>query len=581
MKKLFLSVIFALLIIPAFAGATVHDWQIENFESDIEIEDTGYVLVEETIRVDFDTQKHGIFRGIPYEYQNRDDSSFYTEIELVSITRDGSSEMYAEYSDNGYKIFKIGDPDRTITGAHVYRIVYRVKGVLANHDGFDELYWNTTGFWGVPIENASATIRLPGDVDIIQSACFYGAYGSNVPCRGIDAPPGSVGFAVLGTLAPNEGMTVAVGFTPGLIPILKGEAPPSPFTFATLITFVISLILVLSGVLYVLWKHGRDWMFVKPDSVEKKLLPPFAYEAITPEYSPPEDLRPAEIGLLQDETADTVDISATIVHLASMGYLTIEKRETFKILDFALRDYTLTKKKEPDTNLRKYEHMLLSALFKDSSSVKLKDLKNNFYEDLKDIKEELYREGMRKNMFEENPQKVRRKYAIIGTVGLSIGFTLFSLGIGRTQPSLVGLGLSIALGGLIMAIGSHFMSRRTARGRELWRKVRGYELFIEKAEKYRARFYEEKNLFFEVLPYAIVFGLAQKLSDAFEQMEVEPESPSWYIGSGAFEPSAFASDMRGFSSTVSNTMASTPSSSGSGGGGFSGGGFGGGGGGSW
>ncbi|MDX1607771.1 MAG: DUF2207 domain-containing protein, partial [Candidatus Spechtbacterales bacterium] len=315
--------------------------------------------------------------------------------------------------------------------------------------------------------------------------------------------------------------------------------------------------------------------------VEEKILPFFHYEPITPEYTPPKDLRPAEIGLLQDESADTLDISATIVHLASMGYLIIEKRETFKILSFTLHDYVLTKKKDADDNLRAYEKKLLNALFSDKDSVHLKDLKNSFYEDLKDIKEELYKEGVRKNFFEQHPKKVRTKYALIGAGGIFLGIAIFGIGLGTITPVFTGIGLGLFISGIIMTISSRFMSRRSAEGRELWRQVRGYELFIETAEKERARFYENEGLFFEVLPYAIVFGLAQKLSDAFEKMEIQPESPSWYVGPGAFNASAFASDMRGFSSTVSNTMASTPSSSGSGGGGFSGGGFGGGGGGSW
>lgn len=586
MRKFLIFPFIIFFLFPATSGATSHDWDIRFFSSDIVVEETGHVLITETIEANFQTQKHGIFRDIPYQYANDDGSTLYTEIDVVSVGRDGASEMYDEYTDSGYIVLKIGDPDRTMRGTHTYEITYRATGVLRAFGGYDELYWNATGFWDVPIATAVATVTLPpGEGDIIQINCYAGAHGAQEEC-GTSRDKiydNKMLFNYIGGLQPGEGMTIAVGYTPGLVPILTAEAPPSPFTRITLIWFLAVLIPAILGVFYLMWSRGRDWVFLKPGSVERRRLPLFAYEAITPEYSPPEGLRPAEIGLLQDESSDTLDISATIVHLASMEYLTIEKKETFKLFKIILHDYVLTKKKEADGHLRKYEAKLLNALFKDGDSVKLKDLRNTFYMDLKEIKEELYKEGVRKNMFEKDPKKVRTKYAFVGVIGIFAGFFIFGFGIGTVTSFAVGVGLALVLSGFVVAVSSKFMSRRTARGRELYRQARGYKLFIETAEKHRARFYEEQGLFFEVLPYAIVFGAAQKLSDAFEKMGIEPPSPSWYVGPGVFNASAFASDMRSFSSTVSNTMASSPSSSGSGsgGGGFSGGGFGGGGGGSW
>lgn len=79
-----------------------------------------------------------------------------------------------------------------------------------------------------------------------------------------------------------------------------------------------------------------------------------------------------------------------------------------------------------------------------------------------------------------------------------------------------------------------------------------------------------------ILPYAIVFGVAEKFAKAFEKMGIEPQQPSWYVGSRPFNAVVFGGSMSSFSSSIGTAMAATP-----GGSSFSGGGFGGGGGGSW
>ncbi|HVT00918.1 MAG TPA: hypothetical protein VHE53_01625, partial [Patescibacteria group bacterium] len=136
--------------------------------------------------------------------------------------------------------------------------------------------------------------------------------------------------------------------------------------------------------------------------------------------------------------------------------------------------------------------------------------------------------------------------------------------------------------GIVFIIFSRFMPRRTALGREMYRRIKGYRLFIDKAENYRQKFFEKRNMFNEILPYVIVFGLTKKFAKALDKMGVKPNNPTWYYGAHSFNPILFSDNINSFSNSVSRSIASAPSSSGfSSGGGFSGGGFGGGGGGSW
>ena len=90
-------------------------------------------------------------------------------------------------------------------------------------------------------------------------------------------------------------------------------------------------------------------------------------------------------------------------------------------------------------------------------------------------------------------------------------------------------------------------------------------------------------MFEEYLPYAMVFGVADKWVKAFG--DKLSQSPDWYEGQAAFNAGYFANSLNSFTSDMSSAS-SPPNSGASGGssgfsGGFSGGGFGGGGGGSW
>jgi uncharacterized membrane protein len=144
----------------------------------------------------------------------------------------------------------------------------------------------------------------------------------------------------------------------------------------------------------------------------------------------------------------------------------------------------------------------------------------------------------------------------------------------------------LLVAGILFTFGAYWSPQRTAKGTAVLRHTEGFRRFINESEKERARFAEQKNLFSEYLPYAIVFGATGKWAAAFSGLDDQPpDTSSWYISSTAFTFVAFSSAIDGFTVSTSGTLTSTPpstsGSSGFSGGGFSGGGAGGGGGGSW
>lgn len=580
--------LFGFMVAPQPAQAA-EDWVINDFHANLTVQSTGKVLVEEQIKLNFnDLQKHGIFRDLPYVYANTEGTKTYTSLEITAVERNGQGEPYATDKNSQNLRLKIGDADKEISGEQQYTIRYEATGIILDFTDYDELYWNVTGDqWEVPIEKASATLTLPQSA-ALQSSCYEGESGSQAQCQ-VSGDQQTIHFASTQPLEPGEGMTVATGFTNDLVPILTVAAPKTVadilFTPQTAGSFGLVL---LAGLLLLIrrwWQVGRDrWhgRTANPDLTGAgQTMPLFSQETIVAEYEPPAHLRPAELGVLVDERADTLDVTATIIDLASRGYLTITeipKKWLFGSVDYQLDRLKKTKQED---KLLPYEQTLLDALFADGASVKLSALKNTFYEDLAAVKEQLYKDITNRDFFQGNPNAVRGTY-----IGIGIGIVVVGLGLTVLAASmlidwLLGGGAGLVIVGLITAISAFAMPRRTALGRVLYRQALGYKLFIETAEKHRAQFAEKENLFNEILPYAIVFGLTEKFARAMKDLGITPPQPSWYIGTHPFNATVFASDINTFSQSLSTAIASTPSSSGSGGGGFSGGGFGGGGGGSW
>ena len=603
---LYILLPFILLFSSSFAFAS-DDWKISSMASAIIIQEDGLVRITETIAADFGAvPKHGIYRYIPVGYRASDGKTLTIEITVNSVTDGEKPLAYATKYTDGNMSLKIGNPDKTFSGKQIYVIDYTVRGILRAFPNYDELYWNVTGNkWGVVIERASATVSLPKE-GIVQMSCYVGGNGTNNYCDSKKTSENAANFSWPKPLQKGEEMTVALGFAKNMIPLLPPlaeDVPPinNAATFsalAFLLSFAGTLLLCITAFSRLWQAKGRD------ANSSGETAPIFGKETIIAEYESPLGLRPGEIGALIDETADTVDITATIIDLASRGFLTIE--EIPKKWFLGNTDYKLAKTSLADEKLLGYEKTLLHALFKgrnDTSlssflqvfaneqkslsqkkeeSVKISDLKNSFYKDLAEIKKELYLAVAEKKLFVENPQTVRMKYMGFALAMVVAGMILATFTGPLQGGTFSGMGLGLIFSGVIFFIvAQKAMPKKTPLGYETYLKAEGYKLFISETEKHRAVFYEKQNMFMEVLPYAIVFGVAKQYAKAMKDMGIKPPEPAWYHGTAPFNAAFFATNMGDLSKSIGAAMASAPGGSGSGGGGFSGGGFGGGGGGSW
>jgi len=593
------SISGVLAFAPSVASAAASE-SIPSYDVQITIQPNGDLSIVETIEYDFGTQPHhGIYRDIPtrVRYDDRYDREYPLRVDDVSGSADTPVDYTIEDAGGGMTRIKIGDPDRTITGVHTYRIAYTVQGAMNAFDSHDELYWNAIGDeWSTTIEQATARVTAPGAITDV--ACFAGSGGSGLPCDGAQAR-GTTARFTQGRLFPYEALTVVVGVQKGAVtvapPILQerwtvGRAFRLNGVTGTASGLVLLLGCGLFG--YVVWTRGRDRRY-QGSQVDQVMgnphggtqrVPIGEGDAAAPvEFGPPEGIRPGQVGTLVDERANTLDVSATIVDLAVRGYLVIQ--EIPKEGLFGKPDWRLVRLEAPADALMPYERLLLDGLFRDGGDVTLSSLRTTFAERLHTVEDSLYSDAKQQGWFTARPDKVRGRWALAG-----FGLTAVAIGIAVALAMFTGLGLvgvALVLVGLLFLFGAKRMPARTAKGTAMLRRVRGFRQVIETADRYFAQWAEQENVFPKMLPYAIVFGLTEKWAGAFASLAQDPTTTpamAWYVPHQAGSLGSFAESIDGFTVATSGTIASTPAGSGSsgfGGGGFSGGGGGGGGGGSW
>jgi uncharacterized protein (TIGR04222 family) len=574
--------------------------RIDDYAVQLHVQPLGELEVIEQITYDFGaTPHHGIFRDIPtrLRFDDRYDRLYELRVDSVTVRPDASADYTIEDAGGGMTRIKIGDPDATVTGVHVYTIAYTVRGAMNTFSDHDELYWNAIGpSWSVPIDRATVQVNGPGD--IVGAACFTGPTGSTLACDRAATRANEAAFAQR-SMFPYQALTVVIGFPKGAVadasPILQERWSVQRAFLADAQHAVPAAAILLAGLGvfgFLVWTRGRDVRYQgspvdqvmgNPIGTTQRVPVGEADDAAPVEFAPPDGIRPGQAGVLIDERANTVDVVATIVDLAVRGYLVIQEIPKEGI--FGKPDWRLVQLDADRSSLLVYERSLLDALFRDGGDVTLSSLRRTFSERLREVEGHMYVDAAAQGWFPTRPDRVRLRWRALGILGLVAGAALAFVAIRFSGYGFVGI--AAVLVGLVFVIGASRMPRRTAKGTAMLRRTRGYRQVIDTADRYLARWAEQENVFPKTLPYAIVFGLTDKWARAFASLAEDPATVpgmAWYVPAHAFSIDGFADAIDGFTVATSGTMTATPAGSGSsgfGGGGFSGGGGGGGGGGSW
>ena len=588
--------VFLIGVIPAStARADSDDDRIDKYTVTTDVAKDGTAAVRIAFDFNFGSDSgHGPYLTLPLRQAIKDDPDHWRMLDVklgqISSPSGASADVQTETKD-GNLLIRVGSEYRTYTGTQTYRISYTIRGLIAPKQatsGLDEFNWNVIGDgWEVPIRNITATVTGPADVT--RTACFVGD-GLTATCSSPATSDGTTATFAQRSVSPGEPVQIVAGFPAGTFVGAEAKLekrfwignmfPLTPVTGGvTAALTVIGLIPLLRRTR----RGGRDEVYlgltpgVTPAKDQQVSIGQGASKApVTVAFTPPRGARPGEIGVRTDSTADNVDITATIIDLAVRGHLRIDQQ--------GKKDWTLYRLNGRD-KLTGYESYLVKKLFSNGSTVTTDDLKEKGYAGtLEGTRERLYKRVTEElKWFRRNPSVVRG-VAILASIGLILGGIAVGFGLGFVGFGLVGLA-GVICGVVMLALSNRF-GARTADGSAVLAQAKGFELYLTTAEADQIKFEEGVDIFSRYLPYAIVFGVAERWAKIFEQLAAQGlyvADNSWYIGYGygTLFNAGFTSSLDQLANTMSSSMQAATSAS-SGGSGFSGGGgFGGGGGGGW
>ncbi|MBQ8886569.1 MAG: DUF2207 domain-containing protein [Candidatus Gastranaerophilales bacterium] len=623
MKKILL-ILFAFVINFAFALTSfAENFYITNYDVELDIQKNKDILVTEYIEVYFTKPSHGIFRSIPTRGSlNRNGQNINYSARISNVRID---EQYSTIFKSDSTTFKIGDPNRKITGKNDYTIQYKYSMGKDDIKDNDELYFNIIGTeWNTHIQRVNFKVNFPEQEPMIAKTTGFSigrrgvrGYNPNYLKYSVKDNKTIVGY-ITRPLTPREGLTIRT-----LLPENYFKLEVNFFGNTT----IPIIMLVLTAIAFSMWFiFGRD----------EKVIP-------VVNFYPPKNKNSAEVGVEYNGMATQKEISSLVMYLANKGYLEIEDDGV---------SYTLNKLKDYDGK-NPYERRLMIALFSKSDTVTIEELQysNEFYKQCTAIVNALNK--IKNHLFDKNANSIEKMIILVVCILGLLGTMVYTLGdysfyfvfspvafvllfpiVGTMVVSLVvyniitssmlpsqkvSQGIFITLWGSMFIlvptfvfiiptspnIGKNYpvlllglaciivsviclfnMPKRNKRGRLALGNILGFKQFLEVAERNRLEslLAENRNYASDILPYAYVLGVSDKIIPILESSSLYSQ-PTWY--KGHMTPNSFSRFGETMSAatvpSVSNGGVSHSSSGGSGfsGGGSSGGGGGGGGGGSW
>jgi hypothetical protein len=564
--------------------------RMASFKEDILLDKDGGATITETIDYRFGTSggaRHGIYRNIvvrqAVEGQGEDTYRYYS-LSDVSVTSPTGAPTTVKLGDRGSSTqIRVGDPDQTITGPQTYVISYHLANVMNPFEDHAEYFANIFKDDAIPKDTVRLTLNGPGGVT--EAKCSRGNVGEGDPCD--TAEPGSPATFTVTGLKADEDLTIATklpraGFGE-LRPDLRSggssmDAGQAKLVSALALTGGVAVPIVAAGLMGTLVAtRGRDEWYsgltpgltpgaggatggvgatgigvgdaadgIRPGAVVRGATPTVAVQ-----FNPPPGVQPGMVGTIIDEEVNTVDVSATVVDLAVRGFLRIEEIPSDG--RFSRTDWRLTRLvPQPGETLRRYEATILEGIFEKSNPVNLSELKYHFADTLKTAKAQMYDEVVERGWFRKSPQTQRAGWQALGMVLVGAGLvSLFYLGvtthgIDRTAglrlgiPSGVVLGIGLIVGGLIFRLLGKRMAAKTAEGSAMLAQALGFKQYLVTAEAGQIRVEEAQSIFSRYLPYAIVFGVADRWASTFQQVAEAAAAagtqimmPTWYLYSGA------------------------------------------------
>ncbi len=259
-----LLLICCLWLLP-WAGAVPSPFRVLNYDTRVDIETSGDIIVTEDITISIPTSgtNKGIIRDIPVNPRWHDIGRQGVELEVLSVSIDGKP-CPTDDTEATYPVLSIYMRDRAHyldAGEHRFQLRYRMSEQLGFFEEGDELTWNAVGEgWDGGVLQARAVILPPEGTTFTQHRAWLGERGSylspiNTRREYIDGREALV-FEPLCPVGEGEAFTVAVGWPSGIVTPPESVIPEDQWGYTL---FYVACFLTSLGGAWKLWsRYGRD-----------------------------------------------------------------------------------------------------------------------------------------------------------------------------------------------------------------------------------------------------------------------------------------------------------------------------------
>lgn len=556
-------------------------YTIKKLKIDAKVTETNDIQITEEMDVFFNYDKHGIYRVIPEKntiIEDGDKKKVDARVSDVIV-----NEKFTSTSQDGYKILKIGDKDKTIVGDKKYIIKYTYSIEKYNtKEGIDEFYFNIVGDKiNTSIGSVEYKIEFPKKYNKENIYLYSGRDEYKINGEETLNEEQGIGIDILSDtviagridklILPFRAVTLRIKLSKDYF-ILRNnytDILAKIGTAVAVMTFIYTLI--------ILYKYGRD----------KKLS-----DIIT--FKLPKELDVSNTYYLKYKT--TTDyrkiVPALIIEFANEGYIEIgdgADRQEKGIFAKKPKDrFDIVKIK--DYNGNQYRKKIFDALFSKGDVITEKNIKKvgqNIVTAVTEGVEIMQNSKFDKDVYDQSGLKhvwkilgitiipliilflgavsfvgsIGLTFKIISTIAILVSIFMFVMCLTKTSRTTTVIGVVIQLiiiiimlvyAGLeakfISGLGSgiyyivsaillslqvlisFWMEKKTQKGMMYEAQVNGFAKYIKTAreDELKEMVMEHPTMFFDILPYTYIFGISKLWINKFSNIEIE--KPKWYTG---------------------------------------------------
>ena len=556
-------------------------YTIKKLKIDAKVTETNDIQITEEMDVFFNYDKHGIYRVIPEKntiIADGDKKQIDARVSNITV-----NEKFTSTSQDGYKILKIGDKDKTIVGDKKYIIKYTYSIEKYNtKDGIDEFYFNIVGDKiNTTIGSVEYNIEFPKKYNKENIYLYSGRDEYKINGEETLNKEKGIGTDILSDtviagridklILPFRAVTLRIKLGKDYF-ILRNnytDILAKIGTAVAVMTFIYTLI--------ILYKYGRD----------KKLS-----DIIT--FKLPKELDVSNTYYLKYKT--TTDyrkiVPALIIEFANEGYIEIgdgADRQEKGIFAKKPKDrFDIVKIK--DYNGNQYRKKIFDALFSKGDVLTEKNIKKvgqNIVTAVTEGEEVMQNSKFDKEVYDQSGLKhvwkiigmtiipliilflgavsfvgsIGLTFKIISTIAILISVFLSLMCLTKTSRTTTIIGVVIQLiiiiimlvyagieakfiSGLgtgiyyivsaillsLQVLISFWMEKKTQKGMMYEAQVNGFVKYIKTAreEELKEMVMEHPTMFFDILPYTYIFGISKLWINKFSNIEIE--KPEWYTG---------------------------------------------------